>query len=95
MCVLLILVILLAAAVEKKTGQKVFLTTMEQVNNTLPSKEAQYSNLGLKLGRQKMTKDRQRRKSTMIKSNQVKQLLDFDLVKKIFPGSISDLEKYV
>lgn len=80
--------ILLAAAVEKKTGQKVFLTTMEQVNNSLPSKEAQYSNLGLKLGRQKMTKDRQsvqRRKSTMIKSNQVKQLLDYYLVKEIFP----------
>lgn len=80
--------ILLAAAVEKKTGQKVFLTTMEQVNNSLPSKEAQYSNLGLKLGRQKMTKDRQsvqRRKSTMIKSNQVKQLIDYYLVKEIFP----------
>ena len=64
-----------ADAVEKKTGQRVYTSTMEQVNSTLPSKEAQYSNLGVKLGRQKMTRDRQsvqrRRSSMKPKTNQV------------------------
>lgn len=69
------LLFFLTDAVEQKTGRAVYRTAMDQVNNTLPSKEAQYSSLGLKLGRQKMTRDRgavQRRRST-IKTNQVRQ----------------------
>ncbi|WAQ96056.1 hypothetical protein MAR_028746 [Mya arenaria] len=46
---------------------------MEQANTTLPSKEAQYSNLGMSMGRKKMSKDRQavHRRRSVIPTNKV------------------------